>query len=100
MKPSETMREIEASWKEAFIVWWAYCWRTLVLALPAGWIMGILLGIALAQAEIPFEGNEIYAQVLGALIGTSISIWVLKYLLSKNFGSFRVAVLRVDRAER
>jgi ABC-type sugar transport system permease subunit len=82
------------SWGDALRVWWAWFWRTVLFSLIVGFVLGGILGFFLATRGYGEESIEALSGLVGLLIGAVIGIVVMKHILEKGFGGFR---LRVER---
>ena len=88
--------EMSPSWGLGLKVWWAWFWRTMILVFVLSIIIGIIVGvigalIGLAQATISFSGG-----LFGLAIGLYLGPAILKRLMTKGFGRYRLAVMRKD----
>jgi hypothetical protein len=91
--------ELEVTWGRTIKVWWAYFWRSLVagfFALLFSGLLGFVLGIVLYGAGIPAEDGRIYGGILGGVVGVLFSIIPMKYILGKDFGDFRLVLLKKE----
>jgi ABC-type multidrug transport system permease subunit len=88
------MNEIDPTYLIAVRVWWAWCWRAVLLGFGMALLFGIAIGFA--GAIIGLDKNVVTSVggIAGFFIGLFFSIHVMKGMLSKNFGSFRVAVIK------
>jgi len=93
------MEEIENTWKRAAVFWWAFSWRSLLYVLPATMILGALAGAIFVAISVPIEPYAIYFNIVGGFVWLAISLWIIKSLLSKSFGGFRVALIKVNRED-
>jgi hypothetical protein len=88
--------ELEITWGRVFRVWWAYTWRNLialVIAVIVGWKLGYFLGYVAAATGIPTYIIRSSALPLGFLFGFVTSMIVLKMILGKTYGDFRLVLL-------
>jgi hypothetical protein len=89
--------ELEVTWGRAARVWWAYFWRNLV-AVAAGSLIGIalgaILGFILGAAGARAETIRIAAFPIGIVVGLLVSIVPIRLVLGKDFGAFRLVLLR------
>lgn len=90
---------LEMNWPRAIKIWWYWAWRTMLMALIAGLVVGVLAGIFL----FPFVGSQTaitsFVQVIGWAIGMVLGIWVLKSVPEKRFSDFRVVLIARDREQ-
>jgi len=86
------MEEFAVTWKRAAIVWWSLVWRWALFSVLAGFIAGFATGLVLAASGV-VEGVEVYGQIAGVVVGVPVGIWVVKTVLMKEFGRFRIALV-------
>lgn len=89
------MRVLQPSWGLSLKVWWAMTWRILPLALIAGFLMGMVAGIAGQAMAMPTDQTLNLAKILGALAGAVVSVIIIRRLMERGFGNMRLVV--VDR---
>jgi hypothetical protein len=93
--------ELEITWKRAVAVWWAYLWRNLIviaIAMIIGGIIGGMLGYIMEMLGASVETIRSISIPLGAIIGLAISIIPVKMILGKDFGEFRLVLVKKDSA--
>lgn len=89
------MEEIEVRWMHAVRLWWAWLWRTMLMALPVSMAAGFVIGFMLSVSGKNVVDYEVFFQLLGMAIWTYFSITVMKKILTMSFGDFRIALIRV-----
>jgi len=88
--------ELETTFGRTTKVWWAYFWRSIVAGIGStlvGVIVGGILGFLLGLTGIPqalIQYTVFFTQVV---IGIAASILVMKIILEKSFGNFRLALI-------
>ena len=91
--------ELEITWKRVIRVWWAYVWRN-ILAIIAGavigGIVGAIMGFVLGALGASAETIQILAMPVGLVIGLALSVIPMKLILGKNFGEFRLVLLKTE----
>ncbi len=88
--------ELEATYRRAVHVWWAFFWRSIIatilgsiLSAILGGILGFIMGfIGFGTGAISF-----FSGILGFVIGLGISIVPVKLILNKNYGEFELVLL-------
>ena len=94
--------ELEVTWKRAIVVWWAYLWRNL-LAIIAGVIIGAIiggiLGFILGAMGTSVETIRTVTMPIGFVLGLLISIVPIKMILNKDFGEFRLVIVKNTATE-
>jgi hypothetical protein len=89
--------ELEITWGRVARVWWAYLWRNLIAiiaSLIAGAILGGILGFMLGAAGVPLGTIRIIVMPIGGILGIAISIFPMKMILGKDFGEFKLVLMR------
>ena len=89
--------ELEITWGRTFRVWWAYLWRNLLfiaLSVVAGFVLGAIIGFILAAFGASAKTIQLVVTPLSFILGMVISVIPLKMILGKNFGEFRVALVK------
>ncbi len=92
---AETQQEIPVTYTIALKIWWAYMWRALLAAFALGVLLGIVAAFIATISTIPPAISIIFATILPFFGGIGISIYVFKYILSKKFSDFRVAIVKM-----
>lgn len=91
--------ELEVTWGRAARVWWAYMWRNLIAIIGVvllGALIGGILGVIMAMAGASKETIQMVAAPIGWLLGLLISIVPMKMILGKDFGEFRLVLVRKE----
>ena len=89
--------ELEITWNRVIKVWWSYLWRSLLAAIVAmviGAIIGGIFGFILGMLGFQTETIQLFVMPIGFLIGVGISIIPLKLILGKDFGEFRLVLVK------
>ena len=89
--------ELEITWKRAAKVWWSYLWRNLIAIVGAviiGAIVGGIFGFILGMFGASKETIQVVVAPIGFIIGLGISIVPLKLILGKDFGEFRLVLIK------
>jgi hypothetical protein len=78
-------------------VWWAFAWRSFVIALALDIGVGVVIGLLGALFGVTDEHLESFkdlvAPVLALVIYVSVSIEVMRRILMKKFEDFKLVVL-------
>ena len=92
--------EVEITWWRAAKVWWAYCWRSLLIVVPGSMILGGcvggVMGFFLGLLGVPLDVISIVGGTVGFFLGTTLSIVPMKMILGKNFGDFRLSLIQTS----
>lgn len=89
--------ELEVTWKRTTKIWWAYLWRNLlaiVASVAIGAIIGGIIGFILGTMGVSVETIKVVTMPIGFVIGLIISIIPLKMILNKDFGEFRLVLVK------
>lgn len=89
-------RELPVTWGRVIRVWWAYLWRSILVAIGAtviGMVVGGVIGMGLGIVGISPEMIAMITTPIGLIIGIIVSIFPIKMILNKDFGDFRLALM-------
>ncbi|MEZ0232084.1 MAG: hypothetical protein ACAH12_04540 [Methylophilaceae bacterium] len=89
--------ELEVTWGRAIRVWWAYVWRNIIaiiVAMLIGAVLGAILGAIMGALHVPLETIKIIVTPIGVILGFAISIVPIKLILGKDFGEFRLVLIK------
>ncbi len=86
------MKELEVTWSRVLSIWWSYIWRVLLISALISAIVGFLAGFVSAFAGM-VELLGYIINIMSFLIGIFVSVGVLKYILNKNFGEFKIKLI-------
>ncbi|MDO8328853.1 MAG: hypothetical protein Q7T36_00075 [Fluviicoccus sp.] len=89
--------EVEITWGRVFRIWWAYLWRNLIAIIAAmiiGGIIGGILGAILGAMGVSLSTIQMIAGPIGLICGLMISVFPIKMILGKDFGDFRLVLIR------
>lgn len=89
--------EVEITWRRTIRIWWSYLWRhviAIVAAMFAGGIVGGIIGFVMGALGADVRLIQIIALPVGLVIGLGFSIVPLKMILGKNFGEFRLVLIK------
>ncbi len=93
----EPSMEVEISWRRTWRIWWAYAWRNLLMTLAsmvAGGIVGFIVGFLLGLLGVEQQIIQYITGSLGFVIGFLLSVLPMRMILGKNFGDFRLVLIR------
>ncbi len=82
--------EIEVTWNKTIRIWWAWVWRSILLSVAGGLIIGVLLGIISAVIGVKMPLTSV---ILGFFVGLYAAFYMLKRVLNKDFGDFKIALI-------
>lgn len=73
--------------------WWALTWRSLLCAVVVGTVWGFVIGIIASIAGWQQGGMTLLAGVGGFFLGAYVSIRIMRRLMIKGFGRYRLSVV-------
>lgn len=76
----------------ALKLWWAMTWRIVPFAILAGMAAGFVIGIIATVTQTPPEAMQGAATLAGAAIGIFLTVKIIKRLMTKGFGDYRLVV--------
>lgn len=88
--------ELEVTWKMSLKIWWAYFWRTILgtLALVVVlFICNYFVNIVAVFLKLPPVFITIILGIITFTFSIAVSLIVVKQILNKNYGSFRLSVV-------
>ena len=88
------MEELELTWNRLFRMWWLVVWRGAVGGGALGAAFGFVAGFVLALAGLA-QYITVVSTALGYLAGLIWAVFVLRMMLRKNYGDFKVALIKV-----
>jgi len=86
------LEELEVTWLRAATVWWAFIWRSLLIGFGIGFVAAVAATITGYDAQGLWVSGLIYFTLI------PIGIWLFKYILTKPFNGFRIALVPVSEA--
>ena len=84
--------EVMPTYDNVLRVWWAYSWRWVAAGAVAFAVMFAVQFLAIA-AKIDIETIKKVEPALSFLISVLASQWVIRRLLTRGFGRFRLALV-------
>jgi hypothetical protein len=89
--------ELEVTMHRTLRIWWAYLWRNLValvLAVLLAGMVGMMVGVILDALDLSVQTVNWVNGAIGLGIGLAATVVPLWLILGKNFGEFRLVLLR------
>jgi hypothetical protein len=84
---------LEPTFKRAAVIWWAFFWRAMLLAMAAGFLIGFAEGIVLSAAGASSGTLQFLPMLSGGIVGVPVGIYVLQVILRKNFKEFTICLV-------
>jgi len=75
---------LDATWSGTWRIWWALCWRTLLIVIPAFVITAGVSAFALGFAGVPDHTLGIWAPILACFSALAISVVPVRMVLGKS----------------
>jgi len=91
------MEELEVTWGRVLKIWWSYVWRNLLAiigAMVVGGLVGGIIGFVMGALGMSAEAIRMVVAPVSGAMGVAISIVPMKLILGKNFGEFRLVLLK------
>jgi ABC-type amino acid transport system permease subunit len=86
------MEALDITYGRAARIWWAWTWRSLLIAVVLGVAIGFAIGFF--GAAIGFRHTSVVNVVCAGAAGIFAGIWVLAKILKKNFAGFRIVLIK------
>lgn len=88
------MQELEVTWGRVMSVWWLLAWRSGLGAVLIGAAVGFVIGLVGALAGVSTDTITVLSTIAGAVVGLVWAIVVVRMALRKQYGEFRLALVR------
>jgi hypothetical protein len=93
--------EAEPTYQTALKLWWAMVWRFVPVIVICIVVASIAIGVVSAMIGVATGMEKEQVQNMGAVAGffvglvlnVLVSIWLIRRLMTKGFGRFRLAVM-------
>lgn len=82
--------EVQPDWKMALRFWWAFMWRLFLYNAVFGTIFTYLYQRFAGRNDT----TDLLMTAISAVIFLALEIWLMRSLLSRSYGSFRIAVFK------
>lgn len=89
-------RLLEPTFGRAIKVWWAFFWRSVLLAVAVSMVLGFIIGLVFGLIGIPQDTIQRVGAFAGFIAGIAASVYCMQMILAKNFGEFQVVLLSRD----
>jgi ABC-type amino acid transport system permease subunit len=87
--------KLEATYKRAIHVWWAFLWRSIIASILGSIIAAILggiVGVIMGLMGFSPTAISVFSFILGFVIGLAISVVPVKLIIDKNYGEFELVL--------
>ena len=92
--PETPLRFLEPTFGRAAKIWWAWLWRSIVFGGAAGLFGSLVLSISGISERISQNAAQALSMGVGVALAIPVGIWVFQMILEKNFGEFRLRLMR------
>lgn len=84
--------ELEVTTKRVFMIWWAYCWRSVIISGGIGVLLASITDVIMEALNYSPYSIKI-DNLVGFIGAVTTQIFVLKLVLKKKFHEFRIALI-------
>ena len=95
--PRESYEEITPEFSQLLRIWWAFVWRNILVSIVAmlgGFCVGFVLGFIMGAVGVPLIIIKIVCGSMGFVLGVAFSFFPVKMVVGKDFGDFRLVVVK------
>lgn len=92
--PEIKPRFLEPTFGRAAKIWWAWLWRSIIFGGAAGLFGSLVLSISGVSERISQRAAQTLGMAVGVALAIPVGIWVFQMILEKNFGEFRLRLMR------
>ncbi len=92
----QTNQTIEATWGIALKIWWWIIWRSLLVAIISGFVLGFIAGLILRLAGMNPALIQIIVLPLGIILGIGVNVFFFKKIIGKKFKDFTLVLLKTE----
>ena len=93
------MERLEPTRQLAVKIWWSFIWRAVLLAVAAGFTVGVVFGILSMILSVDPKALNGVSGLLGLGVGAAVSIEVMFRILKKKFNGFEIALIRTEDSD-
>jgi len=88
------MHPEEPTDKLAIQIWWALTWRSVPLSMLAAFLFAFIIGLIAGLTKTDPHSLSVPGAIGGALIGLFITVKIIKRLMTKGFGEYRLVIVK------
>jgi hypothetical protein len=93
-QPTETGGLLQPTFARAARIWWAWVWRSVVFGGAAGLFGSVVLSLSGVLEHISDKAGQVLGAAIGIALAVPVGIWVFQMILEKDFGEFRIRLVR------
>jgi len=87
---------ITPTFDHALVIWWALLWRPMLLALPIGVVIGFVVALVGAIADVPRSAIGYLTMLAGVVVNIPVGVYVVQLVLRKRFREFSIRLVKND----
>lgn len=87
------MQEVEVKISLVMRIYWAWIWRTALLSMTLGFVLGVVIGLFGRMFGIDAGTVYLVSGSAGVILGIASSIKMFSKVLNMRFGKYRIAVI-------
>ena len=88
--------EMQITWDRASRVWTAIAWRMMLAVFVIVLVVLVALGFLLNSLGISGSTIDVILKAAGLILMLITSIWIIKSVLGRNYGDFRLVLISQD----
>lgn len=91
--------EVDITWGRTLRVWWSYAWRNFIAVIAsviAGGMLGFVLGLVMGALGANPATIKALTFPFGFIIGLAFSVVPMRMILGKQFGDFKLALIKIQ----
>lgn len=90
---------LEITWPRVVRIWWAFFWRSMLLSIIAGGLIGATFALVSPAFGVSVRSiNPNVLRLVGFLPMIPIGVCVMRYVLNRRWPGFRIALIPLDSA--
>jgi hypothetical protein len=89
------MQEMEITLGRLLRIYWLFLWRATFGAVVIGGVAGFIIGLVMGLARIGHDQIHLAGTIVGMVVGAVWSVIVLRMMLEKQYRDFRIVLIPV-----
>lgn len=85
---------LEPTFNRTARIWWAWAWRSLLFGGAAGLFGSVVLSLSGILEHVSQNAAQYVGMAVGIAVAVPVGIWVFQMILEKDFGEFRIRLVR------
>lgn len=87
------MFEVEPTYRHVFQLWWAMLWRIIPLVMIGSFVLGFITAFISHIMDMDKNSMQTVSALVGGAWGLYVTLWVLRRLIIKGFGKYRLSIV-------